>query len=268
MQHMKEPMETIYLYLVREEGEEAPRPFWALPLLWAGLCLVFIAALTLSSGEHPALDRQTIRVPIRVLPPTTFTTSVKVVPTGVKTFPAMHATGTLTLTNGSIVSEELPQGMLFLTTTGVAVVTEAAVWVPAGSATGYGSATVAAHVVPTDVNLVPLAVNQVVGTSLYVRNLVPFTGGRKAATITFATSEDRLRAIAQARQVLARHTRSELLLRPCQETVTGAIIVWWQCEFVTYHVPSDMHVIGVQLRETFLFIEVVFVVRPQPWHGK
>ncbi len=151
-----------------------------LPLFCAFLCLVALVALTLYSGEHPLYEHETLRVPAVLLPLKTFTSSVTVIPTGVKTFPATNATGTLTITNGSIVSEELPKGMIFIGNAGAEVVTNTAVFVPAGSAAGYGSATVSAHVMTSGINLAPLEVNEVIGTSLFVRNLSPFTGGRKA----------------------------------------------------------------------------------------
>jgi hypothetical protein len=265
MQRVEEPMETIHVYVVRHEE---PRPSSLLPLVCACLCLVGIVALTLYSGQHPSLAQQTVRVRAVVLPLQTFTASVKVLPTGVKTSPATHATGTLTLTNGSVVSQELPTGMLFPGTQGVEVVTDTAVWVPAGSVAGYGRATVSAHVITPGINLAPLAVNQVLGTSLFVRNLSAFTGGRPASSVTFITPQDRVRAIAQARQALALHTLSRLLLRPCHETMTGNITLTWQCQFVTYHVPSFMRVISVRLQGKDVLVEVVYVVRPKPFQGK
>lgn len=265
MQRVEEPMETMHVYVVRQED---PHPSLWLPLVCACLCLVGIIALTLYSGQHPALTHQTVRVPAVVLPLQTLTASVKVVPTGVKTSPATHATGTLTITNGSVVSQELPTGLLFPGHDGVEVVTDTAVWVPAGSAAGYGRATVSAYVLPSGINLAPLAVNQVFGTSLFVRNLSAFTGGRKASTVTFRTPQDRLRAIAQARQALVLHTLSGLLLRPCSEMMTGDLTLTWQCQFVTYRVPSYMSVIGVRLDGTSLLVEVVYVVRPRPFRGK
>ncbi len=158
--------------------------------------------------------------------------------------------------------------MLFVGQDGMEVVTDTAVLVPAGSASGYGSATVAAHVVPSGSNMARLDINQVVGTSLFVRNLSPFTGGRKASSVTFITFEDRWKAIAQARQVLLPVMHSGLLFAPCTESLTGDIAVTWQCQFVAYHLPSDMRVTDVRIAGKQLLIDVVFVVRPMPFVGK
>jgi len=258
MQRVEEPMETIHLYVVREEEK---RPYSLLPLFCAFLCLVAIVALTLYSGEHPSYEQETLRVSAVLLPLKTFTTSATVIPTGVKTFPATNATGTLTITNGSIVSEGLPKGMIFIGNAGAEVVTNTAVFVPAGSAAGYGNATISAHVMTAGMNLAPLAINQVIGTALFVRNLSPFTGGKKAYSMTFQTRQDRLRAIVQARQALFPHTLSGLLFTPCRESIAGNVTLTWQCQFVTYTVPSYMKVIGVRMQGKQLFVDVVYVVR-------
>lgn len=265
MQRVEEPMETIHLYVVRQEE---PRPSSRLPLFWAFLCLLLIVAVTVYSGDHPSLEHQTLRVPALLLPLQTFTTSVSVIPTGVKTYPATYATGTLTMTNGSIVSEELPKGMIFPGKNGVEVITDTAVFVPAGSAAGYGMATVAAHALISGINIAPLAINQVVGTFLYVRNLSPFTGGRKASSVSFTTPQDRLRAVIQARHVLSLSTLQGLLFIPCTETIAGNVTVTWRCQFVTYHVPSFMKVTGVRIQGSQLLVEVVYIARPQPFRGK
>jgi hypothetical protein len=253
------------VYVVRQEEQ---RPSSLFPLFCAFLCLLVIVAVTVYSGDHPSLEHQTLRVPALLLPLQTFTTSVKVIPTGVKTYPATHATGTLTITNGSIVSEELPKGMIFLGNDSVEVITDTAVLVPAGSAAGYGMATVLAHAVTSGINIAPLAINQVVGTFLYVRNLSPFTGGRKAYSVSFTTPQDRLRAIVQARHLLFPSTLQGLLFIPCTETIAGNVTLTWRCQFVTYHVPSFMKVTGVRIQGKHLLVDVVYVARPQPFPGK
>lgn len=258
MQRVQEPMETIHVYVVKEQ-----RPSSLLPLFFALLCLVFIVEVTVYSGDHPFVDHQTVRIPAILLPVKIFTVSVKIIPTGVKTYPATQAVGTLTITNGSIVSEELPKGMIFTGNDGVEVMTDTVVFVPAGSAAGYGVATVSAHVMTSGINIAPLEVNQVIGTSLFVRNLSPFTGGRKASSVTFATPQDRLRAIIQARQVLFPHTLSGLLFTPCREIIAGNVTLTWQCQFVTYAVPSFMKVTNVRVQGKNLLIDVVFVARPK-----
>src|SRR5207244_1538998 len=130
------------------------------------------------------LGRMTVRmpdvsIPVQFLPPLTFSATKQITPTGVKTYPATTAHGNLTITNGSVVSQELPQGLIFTSKEGGEVETDTSVFVPAGSAAGFGDARVSAHPVMSGAkaNLSPLSIDAVYGTSLYIRNLEPFTGG-------------------------------------------------------------------------------------------
>src|SRR6266567_4567884 len=64
---------------------------------------------------------------------------------------------------------------------------------PASSANGYGHATVQAHALLSGNagNLPTLAINQVEGSSVYIRNLQPFTGGKDAYSVSFVTPTDK-----------------------------------------------------------------------------
>jgi len=97
MHTVDDPIETVHLYVVREEPKQ---PYTVLPLLAACLCLLAIVGLSLYSGEHPYYERQTLTVPAQLLPPQTFTATQAIIPTGVKTYPATTAQGSLTITNG------------------------------------------------------------------------------------------------------------------------------------------------------------------------
>src|SRR5947209_12758835 len=135
MQVLDNEVETIHLYVVREQER---RPNTVFPLVCAFLCLLGIVAVTVYSGQHPYYKHKRLTVPATFLPLKVFTASAPIVPTGVKTVPATNAEGMLTIANGSVLSETLPAGILFSATSGVEVQTEQAVYIPAGSATGYG----------------------------------------------------------------------------------------------------------------------------------
>ena len=47
-----------------------------------------------------------VSIPVQFLPPLTFSATKQITPTGVKTYPATTAHGTLTIANGSAVSQE------------------------------------------------------------------------------------------------------------------------------------------------------------------
>jgi len=262
MQAVENEVETIHLYVVREHDK---KPYTLLPLLCALLCLVGIAAVTFYSTEHPYYEHQRLTVPAEFLPPKTFRAEAPITPTGVKTYTATYAQGTLTLTNGSVLSEVLPQGIIFNGLNGAEVQTEQSVFIPAGSATGYGVATVPAKALTAGKggNIATLAINAVYGTALYVRNLTAFRGGRDAYSVKFVTSQDQQIALNQARQMVAVQING--LHYPCRELYLQnalQITVTWDCQFLTYHVPSYMHVTGVRITGKNLLIDVWFVPRP------
>lgn len=263
----REPMETIHLYVVREE-ELVLRP----SLLPLALSLLVLAAVVLVGVLSPSTQPETrasIRVPAVLLPLKTFSTSVNVIPTGIKTYPATTAQGRLTITNGSILAEELPQGMILTGKDGVEVVTDAAVSVPAGSAAGYGVATVSAHaaIAGTRGNIAALDIDRVEGTALYIRNLQPFTGGAASYSVRVITAPDRQNALVQARVTLLHQMLSGLLARPCLEHVSGttSLHVAWTCQFVTYRLPALLHVRvqQVQVIGSFVYLTITYLPRPQ-----
>src|SRR5947208_2762002 len=136
MQTVDEQPETIHLYVVREEE---PRPPFH-PIILSLIALFLVAVGSIAFPYEPPEQEAVLRVPAVFLPLQVFTTSVRVSPTGVKTYPATTAHGVLTITNGSIISQTLPKGMIIS-----GVVLNYSIFVPAGSANGYGYATVPAH---------------------------------------------------------------------------------------------------------------------------
>ena len=258
MQAVDEKIETIHLYVVREQEK---KPYTFLPLLCAFFCLLAIAAVTLYSAEHPYYEHKILTVPAQLLPLQTFTATTPVIPTGVKTYPATTASGTLTITNGSVIAQVIPAGFTVQNVT-----TDRAVYVPAGSANGYGYATVQAHALMSGIagNLAPLAINQVVGSSVYIRNLDTFYGGRDAYAVKFVTAQDIQTALSQARGILL--SKSSGLHYPCIERFSQKrnllASLTWRCQFVRYTVPSYMHVAAVRLSGWNVLVDVWFVPRP------
>ncbi len=92
-----------------------------------------------------------------------------------------------------LAAQELPEGLLFFGKDGVEVATDAAVFVPAGSAAGYGIATVSAHAAASGKagDIPALDIDSVEGSSVYIRNLRPFTGGQDATSVKYVTPQDR-----------------------------------------------------------------------------
>src|SRR5258708_18749953 len=141
MYQVEEPLETVHLYVVREEQ---PRPFFLLPFVVALLCVGVMVGVTVSSGMHPSYLHQTLTLPAHLFTREYHTTE-PIMPTGTKTSPATYATGLLTFYNGSIVVQQLPAGTVIVGTDGTQAMTEALVAVPAVKPRLYGVAAVSAH---------------------------------------------------------------------------------------------------------------------------
>ena len=245
MQTLDEKPETIHLYVVREEK---PKPS-VLPIILSMFALSILVSICILSPSRQPEERLTLRLPAVFLPLQTFTASVQIIPTGIKVYPATNAHGILTITNGSIISQTIPQGFTI-----DGVVTEASVFVPAGSANGYGYARVSAHALTSGKigNIPPLSVNVVEGSSVYIRNLSPFTGGKNAYSVKVVTPQDTQTATESARiSLTSQIARIKAFLEyPCKESsqiknnVAG---LSWACQYVSYSVPSYMKVTHVRL---------------------
>ena len=136
MQTVDEQPETIHLYVVREK-EPTPSVF---PIVLSALSLAVLFTFCALIPYQQPVTRAVIRVPAVLLPIRTFSARVAVIPTGIRVYPATIAHGVLTITNGSVIAQTIPQGFRLGT-----VITDSPVFVPAGSANGYGYATVTAH---------------------------------------------------------------------------------------------------------------------------
>ena len=263
MQAVENEMETIHLYVVREHEQ---KPYTLFPLLGALLCLLGIAALTLYSAQHPYYEHKRLTIPAQFLPPQTFQASQAIIPTGIKTYPATTAQGRLTVTNGSVETVQLPAGMIFTGKDGIEAITDSPVYVPAGSADGFGMSTVPAHLVAAGINMPRLDIDQVVGTSLYVRNLSPFTGGKPAYSVKVVTTHDKQAALSAAKvSVSAQRARvAAKLAKPCIESVSwrASVQLSWTCQFIRYpHLPG-MQITATRLSGKNFLVDVMFIPTP------
>lgn len=267
-------IETVYLYVYDEDPEQArrspsirwPRFAWPhisfngkriadLVMQWAAFAV--LAACSLWSGA-PFFTIQSITVPLHLLPVQHVQASATIVPTGVQIIPAVQAHGVLTIYNGSAVVESLPAGFIVTTRQGIEIATDTAVTIPAETPPVNGSATVAAHAVGSGVagNIAVGAINAVVGSSLYVKNLSSFTGGQDASTTHYVTASDSVHTLAEARQRAQQRQAQTpplgLLIRPCHETDQPqgmSVTVVLSCQYGTYTAPTGVTVLRVEVRE-------------------
>lgn len=229
-----EPMETIHLYVMREEAARSS--------IWAAMLSFFTLAFLIFPGTTTPYTRPETRLALRLpaVPSSTrtFSTPITIILTGVKTYPARVVYGTLSRRNGSIIAQTIPAGFVVMAQNGVQVATDAVVYVPGVHAVGNGAATVAAHVVAADVHVPAFAITAVIGPSLFIRHPQPFTGGQPVYSVKFATAQEKVRAITRARAVVVAHVVE--LHYPCHKTNTT--LLSWHCRIITYLLPACMHV--------------------------
>jgi hypothetical protein len=258
MQTVDDRPETIHLYVVREEQHPSYMPI-VLSLIALFILVVCGVAFPYVQPEQEAV----IQVPAVFLPIQNFGISVPIIPTGRRTIGATTAHGVLTITNGSIISQTLPKGMIIGN-----VALDYSIFVPAGSANGYGYATVSAHALVSgnNGNIRSLNIDVVEGESIYIRNLVAFTGGRDAFKVLYTTEQDRLTAFDSARAFLTAQEAKihDYLAYPCNESAqvkNSVLRLFCTCQYVTYNLPKYMKVVHVKLVGKTLFVDVRFVER-------
>jgi hypothetical protein len=259
MQTVDEQTETLHIYVVRDE---APKP-QLYPIFLAALALFTLVFYCVLTPYRQPVVRITFRIPAVPLAIKSFSAQTTIVPTGIKTYTATAAHGVLTITNGSVIAQMLPTDLTFASSSGVLVVTDRATFVPPGSAVSYGVSTVPAHVLTAGINLATLSVNQTLGTSLYVRNLQPFIGGRPAYSVTVVTAGDRQLAVSKARNVLSMSSAG--LHYPCYDVLNigkETVSETWRCQYVTYYIADFYHVTGIKLVGKNLILNAWFVERP------
>jgi hypothetical protein len=270
MHVVDEHTETLHVYVVRE-GE--PRPLW-FPVLLTLLALSALGAYCALVPYTQPEVRKTLRLPAVPLPPVTLTVTEPITATGIKTYPAIPANGTLILTNGSVIAQELPAGLLFAGQDGVEVKTDTAVYVPPGSALGYGVAYVSAHplIGGRKGNIATMDVNAVEGSSLYIRNLKPFTGGQDAYSVKVITPQDTQAALmtgTAALQARAHRVKAILASTSLQSVTSGATArLTLLCRFLAYPVLPGFRITGVRVKGRMLLVSVAYTPRPRPFTGK
>src|SRR5260221_14724207 len=102
------------------------------------------------------------------------------------------------------------------------IVTDKIIFISAETPPYYSIATVSAHAAAAgqQVNIAAFSINQVYGTSLYIRNLQAFKGGKNSYSVKVETAQDRQTALDSARAILTTQEAEmkEFLGYPCKET--------------------------------------------------
>lgn len=255
-----EPLETIHLYY---EQDEPPKPRANVDVGVILLSLVCFALLVWGLCSIPP-TLETVIVPTHLLPLKRFAATITIMPTGVKAYPATTATGMLTVYNGSFLSERIPQGLILVTKNGVEVTTDVSVFVPAANPPAYGMAAVSAHALISgnSGNVPAYQIASVEDSSIYIRNLTAFSGGRNAYSIVYATMQDRQKALETARARVSRLVPQNMLDGPCSES-RGNSRLTLICQYVTYTPPVFFRVVGVEVRGKQVVVYGYAVAHPQ-----
>ncbi len=136
----------------------------------------------LYAKEKPANLTTTLDIPTRTLAPITLTREATSPTTGKGHQDAQAAVGTLTFYNGLFTSQTVPIGTVLTGSDSLQVSTDQSVAIPAANPPQEGEATVNATTIRTGSisNIHSYDINTAFSSSLFVKNLQTFTGGRDA----------------------------------------------------------------------------------------
>ncbi len=249
-------IETIYVTMSTKDPQRHSRLRWRnLPSHMMAVVAIAMLLTFVVSPDSAMYTTKTLTVPAILLPLQTTTVNVPFKATGVKTYPAIQAHGTLTITNGGSLTQYIQAGFLLTSSSGIEVATNDAVTVPAGNGESDGVATVSASAVVagSSGNISAYSINRTYGTDIFIKNLTTFTGGQDAYSVQYVTDQDKQTALTNAKVQVEAKQPLVLLLNPCAETtniqkVTADATL--SCQRITYHVPAGMKVTGVRVRGT------------------
>lgn len=274
----EDEIEEIHVYMWKKEPHQPFWHPWNMPKLDTILnTFMFVVSLVLLSGfvllpgtliSHV----QTITVPAH-FSPVTYSAQAAIQATGTKAYPASKAYGYLTMYNASFLSQSLPSGFMVSSQSGIQVITDTSVFIPANNPPEDGVATVQAQAfIPgKQGNIQAGAIHVVYNASLYIRNLESFTGGHDAYTERYATNQDKQKAREMARRYIQAKQVAEkqpgLLAKPCSEmdnVFSSTVSVRIQCIYATYtyKLPANASLESARLQGDVVLLIIRTVVQP------
>jgi serine/threonine protein kinase len=150
---------------------------------------------TLTARVGAALDPAHHLLPALLLTTPPQSRSRTVSASGRASTPGTRAQGVLTFYNGKLRSQVVPANTVIKDPRGIAIVTEADVVIPAGNPPNLGSASVNAHALLPGIagNIPADDINSTccsTDNTIFVKNLVGFTGGQDPQSYTFVQQSD------------------------------------------------------------------------------
>ncbi len=168
---------------------------------------------------RPASITATLDVPTRTLAPITITRSVTAPTTGHGHQEAQAATGILTFYNGNANPQTVPRGTVFTGADSLQVSTDQSITIPAAQPPSFGQATIPATTIRAGAtsNIHSFDINGTVSSSLFVKNLQAFTGGRDARTYKAVGQSDVDSLTSTVQQTLATAFTTAFPVRPGEQ---------------------------------------------------
>jgi len=230
-------------------------------------------ARTISTTATLPIGTNRNGVPGRVLPGLTLTQSTSTNATGQGHQNAHAASGTLTFYNGLFTVQTVYASTIFRRADGVQVVTDQMGTIPPNIPPQDGQARIAAHALYAGQvgNIQALDINGTVSSSLFVKNLAPFSGGQNERDYPMVTKADLDRVVkslapslfqSEQAALSAQLTAGEALAPPtCSPTTTADHAVGSEATTVQVTVSQSCGAVAynqqaVQVQATQLLISM------------
>jgi hypothetical protein len=198
--------------------------------------------------EKPASLTTTLDIPTRPLAPVTLTRSATIPTTGHGHQDARAASGTLTFYNGNASPQTIAIGTVLTGADGIHVSIDQSVTIPAANPPYLGQATITATTlqVGSASNMHADDLNGTVASSVFVKNLAVFTGGRDERTYQAVAKSDIDSLTSTLQATIAQEIPQAFLVAPdegvypiqCVSTVTPDHRSGDEASTVTVHVAS------------------------------
>jgi hypothetical protein len=170
---------------------------------------------TLSARLGAQADPARLLVPARLLssPPQSQTRTVSA--SGQASTPGTQAKGQLTFYNGKLIEQTVPANTIVKDPNGIRIITDENAVIPPGNPPKLGSVTVSAHALiagnsgnipANDINTTCCSADN----TIFVKNLVAFTGGQDPQSYTFVQQSDLDNAAAALQPALVQSARAAL----------------------------------------------------------
>lgn len=276
-------IETVYLYVYKDDPEKKPWSNWKFPHFNAAKIVnrfMQVVAIALLSGfvlvpDMPHYQVYSVTLKAIFLPLQHLQATTAIIPTGHKTIPATKAHGYLTFYNGSAFTQSLQAGFILTTQDGTEVSTDYAVTIPAlNSSTNppsLGVVSVSSHAViaGSNGNIQAYAINQTYAGTIFAKNLAPFTGGRDSYTETYATNNDKAKALDSARQQVQNiqatqnHTGLFAGCKEIDQQSSANVTVSLTCQYLTFKAPKNAQVLYARIVGRSIVVTVEIVELPR-----